>query len=248
MSSYLLRKNFKTVFSDNFRSIRAKITLKTEYDHWVDTHEPVVITISTHSVIHNNYEGDLKMNALISIIKNNVRGKVTVLFTEKAHLNVMSLKHKDNATKVCLHKAQELHFRYQSYFEGCNIAYWHSYICEDPHFVSCKRAIADLFQKDPTFQELIKADANGCYTQERKEEFPNKDLFLEKTAEDILEHCLCWVVLKKKGYKFQFYPGYPYVSMDYAAAHIAPELKKLEWIRVFLSIEKKVELLTTSLV
>lgn len=220
MNKYLFRSNFNVSFLDQLRKIRAKIVVKTLETHWVNTSEPVVITVSIHSAFHDNYEGDLKMNALVSTIKKNVNGKVTILFTERA---------------------KELNFRYQPYFEGCNVMYWHSYICTDPHLEYCQKVIKNLITQDRLFQQLVQKDAESCYTEDRKLAYPDEDLFMKKNREDIIEHCVCWLVLMKKGYRFQFYPGRPYTSMEYVAKYIAKDEKKLEWIHVFLSVEKKVE-------
>lgn len=71
------------------------------------------------------------------------------------------------------------------------------------------------------------------------QKFSNKELFIEKAIEDLLEQCASLLVLSNKGYRFQFYPGKPYASIEYVNRVFIPKDNQIFWIDVFLTIEKK---------
>lgn len=242
MSIYKIRKNFTALFRNHTKTMRGKIAFKTLETEWLETEHPVVALISIHSGFHKIGDGDLKMNAFLSILKSSIKGPITVLLSDRAHLRTFSLKHQsdlEEGLKHCLMAATQLEERYRPYFDSCKIAYWHSYIFQDQSFLPFLQLTRDLFQSDPLFKGHVLRDAEAAYTLERIEEFADKQLFIETTIEDILEQCAGVCVLSEKGYRFQFYPGSPCTSINYINDCFIPKEKQTSWIKVFLSIEKK---------
>jgi hypothetical protein len=242
MKIYRWRKNFAASIVQNEQIVYGKLAFKTKETHWLETEKPVIILVSINSVFHERGKGDLKMNALLSIVKNHVKGPVTVLMSERAHLQVMSLKYENNPKKAfdeCFRCAQLLYERYQCYFTECKVVYWHSYICEDDNFANSLEILKKLYQEDCQFRDLLYKDAESTYTIERSLHFFDKDLFIEKAIDDILEQCACMLVLAQKGYRFQFYPGQTFTSVEYANQILNAQEKRISWIDVFLTLEKK---------
>lgn len=242
MNIYLWRKNFTAVFSDPEKITRGKLAFKTKQMHWLDTEAPVIVPISVHSVFHDEVSGDLKMNAFISTIKNHVKGMVTILLTDRAHIQTVSLKYQNDSEKAfhnCLRSAQGLENRYSQYFQGCNVVYWHSYICKDECYSSCMKLLREMQISDEAFRNCLYCDAESSYNSERSLEFANKDLYIQKAVEDLLEQCACLLVIANKGYRFQFYPGKPSASTEYVNETLISVDQKISWIDVFLTIEKK---------
>lgn len=242
MSKYVWRKNFTSILQLESHEIKGRLAFKTKDTNWLETTKPVIILVSTHSAFHKEYEGELKMNAFISTIRNHVKGKVTILFSDGAHLKTMSLKYQNNVNKTfeyCLQATQNLVFRYQSYFQNCHIAYWHSFISEDENFSIYLNFLKQFYQYDLRFRELLHIDAENTYTIERMKDYSDKKIFIEKSIEDLLEQCASLLVLAYKGYRFQFYPGSSHQSVEYVNQLFVPENKKVNWVDVFLSIEKK---------
>jgi hypothetical protein len=242
MNIYNLRKNFSATYSHNDMTIRGKLAFKTKETNWLDTEAPVIVPISIQSSFHEGMAGYLKMNAFISTIKAHVKGNITILFTEKAHLNVASLRFQNNYQRTfdeCLHQAYEVADRFKVFFEGCNIVYWHKYIGHDPSYSFFYDKIIKIYQTDSVFQSHLSADAEITYTSERASEFIDKFLFISKAIEDLLEQCICVLVMANKGYRFQFYPGSQFASVEYVNRMFVDIEKKLSFIDVFLTIEKK---------
>lgn len=242
MGKYRWRRTCIASFSNQENMIEARVAFKTQEIHWVGTRFPVIAIISTHSAFHEGVEGDLKMNAFISTIKSCTGGGVTILFAEKAHLHALSLRYKNDLEKAlqdCKSTAEKLSHRYQPYLEECNVIFCHTHICQDRDFESSLNKVENLYNTDPLFQKYLYQDAKTSYTPTRKQEFPNENLFIEKTVQDIMYQCVLTLVFAEKGYRFQFYPGRPNVSTEYANQVLIPEEKRISWINVFLSIEKK---------
>lgn len=224
------------------RLIRGKLAFKTQQTHWVNTEEPVIILVSMDSVFHNPIEGDLKMHALLKTIKQHVKGKITVLLSDQAHVEVLSLKNENNMRRARKESLQcaERHFkRYRAYFMGCNIEYESSYIQKDRSFTHKLKLVQDLYRIDPSFRDYVGKDALASYTSPCAEEYSNQQLFIEKAINDILGQCACLLVLAHKGYRFLFYPGPSNESMEYINRVAIPHYKQVSWVDVFLSIEKK---------
>ncbi len=201
MQKYQLRKNY--FFS-------GKIAFKTKQINWEGTNSPVVIPISIHSKFHQGVVGALKMQALISTIKENVRGEITLLLTERAHANENQFD--------ALQDAYALTDFFQECFQNCKITYWHSYINADMHYKECYQKVLDLYHTDATFQSFIHKEGKNS-----------------SARADLIEQSTALLVLKKKGYCFQFYPGKQYEAIEYLNELENP----IDLIHVFLSIEKK---------
>lgn len=242
MNRYILRKNHTSIYYDKDDIIRGKLAFKTKTDSWLNTKNPVVVLVSIDSAFHKPVDGDLKMDALISTITSHVQNKVTVLMADHAHFQTTTLNyHHDKiaAFEANLKKTNELISRYQSSFISSSLAYWHSYICKDIYYQPFLSLIKNLHLKNSTFQKRVQADIEASYTEERKQKYKDKEIYRLKTMEDIFEQCACLLILAEKGYRFLFYPGSPLASTEYTIHHLLPTTKQIEWVDVFLSIEKK---------
>lgn len=239
---YILRKNYTSIFYTKDDIIRGKLAFKTKTDTWLNTESPVVILVSIDSAFHNPIYGDLKMNALIATISSHVQDKVTVLMADQAHLQttILNYHHDETAAfEANLKKTHELVSRYQSFLISSSLAYWHSYICHDANYHHFLNLVKDLSIRDSTFQDHLQADIQTSYTETRRQKYKEEEVYRCKAMEDILEQCACLLVLAEKGYRFLFYPGPPLASTEYMIRHLLPPTKQIEWVDVFLSIEKK---------
>ena len=105
MKTYNWRKNFTAFLTLQERKIRAKLAFKTKELSWIETHYPVIVLVNVHSSFHEDVGGDLKMSALMSTIRSHTKGKVTVLMSDRAHLQTVSLDYHGNvdvAFEKCL--------------------------------------------------------------------------------------------------------------------------------------------------
>lgn len=238
---YVWRNNVKAIFSNNKLKVRGKLAFKTKCIQWIETEKPVIVLVSVYSAFHHPVDGDLKMNALMSTIKTHVKGKITVLLADSAHMQVHSLQHRspEIAFHDCVANAKKLNQRYETYFEGCQVAYWHSYISKDENYLASIESLRKLAESNEAFGKLLHLDAQSTYTAEQQLRFPDRDLFIEKAIEDILCQCACVLVLARKKYRFQFYPGCPYTSVHYISKSFLPVEQTIAWVNVFLAIEKK---------
>jgi hypothetical protein len=229
-----------TVYSRNMRC-RGKLAFKTRITSWIGTADPVIVVVSVQSRIHDDIAGDLKMHALMKTIKSQVKGKITVFLAERAHIQADRLKHHcsfETAAQQALDSARLLLRRYSEQFEGCNVAFWESYICTDRRFASSLALAKKLYIEDPLFKERVQDDAEASYTPKRAQECPNKIAYIEHTIIDLIEQCACVLVFAHKGYRFQFYPGSPYACTEYIS-RLALRDNRTLWIDVSLRIEKK---------
>lgn len=250
MSKYKWRKNYSAIYCNNDTLIKGRLAFKTIETHWVYTSDPVIVPISIHSAFHEGEAGDLKMNAFLSIIKSHVRGKITILLSDKAHLNVACLKHQTHEQKAfedCLNKARMITNRFKACFEPCHVVFWHSYIGEDPCYPYYQELIKRIYQTDAIFRKHLQEDAEFTYTAERANEFPDKSLFISKTIDDLLEQCICLLVIANKNYRYQFYPGRNFSSVHYINRTLLPDNRQISYIHVFLTIEKKTKILKSSI-
>lgn len=221
MNKYSWRNNITATAE----TIRGKLAFKTKETHWIDTFEPVALLVSIHSAFHAGLPGDLKMQALMATLKRYVKGKITVLFCDMAHLHAMSLEYEGDrfrAFEQIRLKALQLQRRYNPYFESCTLKFWHSYICQDVHYETKRSLVQQLALDDPYFHSLLVHDAG-----------------IGNVHDDIIEQCICLLVLAEKGYRFQFYPGKSNASTEYVNRLLLPAEKQISWINVFLTIEKK---------
>ena len=234
MKIYNLRKNFSAIISENNLQLKGKLAFKTVETDWVHTPEPVIVPISLQSSFHDGMVGELKMQALVSIIKENVQGPVTLLLADTAHKQVDALGQIDTKKS-----AANLLARFQKYFHPCQIHFWGAYIEEDASYASRLHKITYQYETDLVFRSYVEADAEATYTVSRMNDFRDKDLFMKNARADILEQCACILVLADKGYKFQFYPGRQYGAVQYVNKTLLPSQKQIKLIDVFLTVEKK---------
>lgn len=235
---YLLRKNIKAEYQNNDYVINGKVAFKTNITNWEKTLEPVICLVSVDSAFNNGIDGELKMNAITSIIKRNVNGKVAVLIADTAHHNVQLLKNPNRTKNDCLYEAFELFVRYSSYFEGCDLLFWSTSICQNSQFSNTQNILREMYETNQEFRKCLIVDAEKSYTEKRCVEYPDKKLFIEKTILDMIDMCACMNILASLGYKYIFYPGAPNSSTEWLS-RMRPLSQRLEWIDVFLSIEKK---------
>jgi hypothetical protein len=210
------RKNFTAIVSDQNVSIRGKLAFKTKEVDWLDTEAPSIALISIHSAFHQGVNGDLKMRAFLSTIKNHTQGRLTILLADIAHIHAFSSENQltsDDALIECIRNAQKIAERFRSSWVGCNVEYWHNYICKDENYEPSMKFVRTLFQQDSFFRDLVCTDAEN--TVKRRVQSSDSSSLIEKTAEDILEQCVCIKVLSHKGYHFQIYPGSSYKATEY---------------------------------
>lgn len=239
---YILRKNYSSIFYTKDDIIRGKLAFKTKIDTWLNTESPVVILVSIDSAFHKPIDGDLKMNALIATISSHVQDKITVLMADHAHLQTTILNYHNDETaalEASLKKTNELVSRYQFDLLSSSLVYWHSFICSDINYHQFLNLVKDLYTNNPVFQNHLQTDIENAYTEERKQKYTDEEVYRRKAKEDIFEQCACLLVLAEKGYRFLFYPGPPLASTEYMMRHLLSPNKQIEWVDVFLSIEKK---------
>ena len=246
MNKYPLRLNFTGIHTEGTSKIRGKIAFKTRETHWLHTELPSIALISIDSDFHKGIDGDLKTGAFISIIKEHTKRAVSILLADTAHIHTQKIKYNTKALEECIRSTDLLVKRYCSYFEDCNLLYWSSTICQSEHFVKSLEQVQDLYRIDKTFRELLDKDAKSSYSEKRKIEFPDETIFIERTKADIIEQSASILVLSKQGYRYQFYPGASFTSIQYVNYILLPPEKQVYWIDVFLSIEKKASLMNLS--
>lgn len=221
-------------YQDQKKHIHGKLAFKTRDACWLDTDEPIIVVVSINSSFHEKIWGDFKMNALLTTIKQHVRGKITALFAESAHVHANSLW--NETFEECLQASHRLQERYASYLENWKIVDWHSYVCRDISYQSSLALLKSLMRENRCFDAMLRKDAEGSYTDERKQKIPDKALFIAKTVDDILEQCAGIMVMANKGYRYLFYPGKSYASVEWIRNSF---VLNISWIDVFLTIEKK---------
>lgn len=216
------------------------LAFKTKDSTWLNTTYPVVILISVHSNFHKGADGYLKMEALLSTIKTCVKGKVAILIADTAHLHTRHLLEGEGAKENCLRAAKGLFSLYRDLFTGCELIYWNS-LSQDSTYLEIRSHILTLFHSDEQFQKSLFDDAESGYTENREREFRSKAQFIEKTIDDLLEQCVVLQLLGLRGYRYLFYPGAPCKATEYLDSILHSQL---QWIAVFLTIEKKTRIQT----
>lgn len=247
MNVYAWRNIFHMTCSEGESLIVSKLAVKTREIDWLETNDPVIVLVSIYSTFHERIWGEFKMNALISSIKSHVKGKITVLFADGAHLQTHSLDHDGNVKKAfeeTIDTSYQLQKRYRSYLAGCDVVDWHTYICQDVNYSHFLASLKKLSKEDRLFYELLQKDAEETYTCERREKFMDKDLFMKKTMEDLLEQYAALAVLANRGYRYLFYPGKPHLMFE-SIKNIFFQKMQMSWINVFLTIERKKTLSTS---
>lgn len=219
-----------------------KIAVKTTTSAWIGVSDPVVILLSIHSAFHEAEKGALNIQALISTIKGHVNGSPSIVLSEKAHLNVLTLKYNGDQAKalaVAKHDAQALATTFNEDFKDCRVLLWGDYVTRDPLYAACAQQVMALHETDQNFRELLARDAESTYTEFRAEEFPDKQAYIRSTIDDILEQCIYTLVIAKKGYRFEFYSGRQYDSIYSVNSTLLPVEEQLTHVHVNISFERK---------
>lgn len=219
--------------------VSGHIAFKTKEIDWLHTSFPVVILISIDSKFNEGIDGYFKMGAFLSTIRDHVQGKIIALIADAAHLHTKNLSQSEDSTHQ---KAEELIRHNRSYFEGIEIRFWNSEIMKNESYTALKESFQALIHTDGEFKSFLLADAEMAYTEKRQKEFPNKELFLEKMKDDLIEQCISLQILAKLGFRYLFYPGPPCISTEYVKRNCFQLKNDLQWIDVFVSIEKKTKL------
>ncbi len=166
------------------------------------------------------------MSAMMKTIKDHVRGDITILLADAAHNAEASLAC-NGCKKTALEDARllaEKHKeRYRDQFAGCQVVFWHDFICKNESYESHLDYIKDLYRDDPHFKECLLSDAK----------LPDNAII-----QDLFGQCACLLVLANQGYRYLFYPGRPCSCTEYLNSLLAKH-QRLSWISVFLSIERK---------
>lgn len=230
-------KDFVTTLIDSYK----RIAIKTSSCDWIGSDEPAIILFSVHSAFHEGPKGMVNVKAILSAIKQNMHGPITLLLSEKAHLNVLAIEHGDYAKALALatHDAHAIAHTFAAEFEGCLVTYWDDFITKDSYYSTAQKKIMALYETDQQFQQLLEEDAQKTYTIERSLQFANKELYLDATTKDLLEQCIYALVAAKKGYRFEFYPGRQYECMQYVNATLLAPEERINHVHVYIAFEKK---------
>jgi hypothetical protein len=182
------------------------------------------------------------VQTFLSTIKEHINGKITILLTEQAHVHALSLLYNNDyheALERCKKDAQLLVDRYKTYFEGLDVQWWQTFIRSDSEYETFKNLIMETYKTDAQFQQLVRSDAESSYTSTRAQEASDKELYIAKTIQDLLEQAIYIFIVSKRGYRFDFYPGKPYSSSEYINNNFLSANKRLKRIVVCLSTYKK---------
>jgi len=240
---YNLRRNFSGLHIEEDTAYKGKIAFKTKDDTWINAHSPTVALVSVQSAFHQGIWGRMKMAAFISLLKENIKSKLNILMTEKAHLRVDSLSYQKSLSLAFEQNqtdAINLVNSFETEFQECNIHFMHDYIEKDPYYEPAKKEVAKRLEKDSVFSDLLFKDAKSSYTPIRKAQFSNESLYLAGAIEDIKEQCIYTLIFAQKGIRYVFYPGAQNQAVEYLNGLLHP-LIRVNFIHVFISIEKKSE-------
>lgn len=221
-------------------NLTKKITIKTRPASWINSEYPVILPFSIDSYIYESDEGRLKISALLELVKNNVKDKITVLLCDKAHFHTLMLKCKNDrkvALETSLQKANALKNRFKQSLSGCDLFYWEDFINKDNRREEFESLVHGFYHSHEGFKKLIRADVEKTCNEARAKEFPDKSLYILNAELDILEQCIYLLIVANKGYKFEFYPGKRILSADFINT-LLDNSKKLIRINVTLGTVK----------
>lgn len=228
--------SFSTEFDDG-QVVNTRMFVTTRPGIWVNTGHPIILPISIHSVFHEGNVGKAKMTALIEMVKTNVKSTITILFTEKAHLETLRVKYQTHASiafEKCYQDAIQLKNRLANVLEDCMIMHWNEFVDQDPHYLEIKQQVLNLFGSDEEFRQLLKQDAEMTYTSTRSQEFNNKQEYVRAVIVDLLEQCVYHLITSGKGYRYEFYSGKRYRSVELIGRKFLSDDQNLTRINVSL--------------
>lgn len=217
-----------------------KITIKTRPASWIHSEQPIILPFSIDSYIYESDDGVLKISALLELIKNNVKDKITILLCDQAHFHTFVLKYgndQEKALEISLQKANALKNVFQESLLGCDVAYWRDFINKNDRYSEFKNLVYGFYRSHERFKELVKTDVEKAYNEVRAREFPNKKLYILNAELDILEQCIYLLIIANKGYKFEFYPSKRILAADFINS-LLDNSKKLIRVNVTLGTIK----------
>ena len=148
--------------------LEKNMVVRTIPNTWVNTTENIIIPISIHSAIHDDIDGYFKFCSMINVIKSKSAGKIIVLLSEGAHVNVINLQHQNNISQtlhLCRQDAEKLYQRYQSIFTGCEVTYWQDFIMRHANYKNYKNAIYSQIISNEAFKVSILNDLEKGYSE-----------------------------------------------------------------------------------
>lgn len=222
---------------DEGKKVAVKMNIHSRPACWVGTDQSVILPFSIHSALYNGDEGKIKVAALLRYVKTHVKGRITVLFCEKAHVEVLSLKYGNNA-QTALNQtsgdAQQLKERFKAELEGLHIMSWIDFVDGDEKYQHYKDLVLQLYQSNEDFRTKIREDAESTYHSDRQKECADKEIYLNKCFTDVLEHCVYVLIATSRGYKYEFYPGKGPESVEFVNQHFSQNETKLIRVNVGL--------------
>lgn len=239
MNVYNLRINMRLFSQLENECLKAKIAFKTKTKSWLNTPDLVVIPLSIDTGFHQGIAGRLKMQALIKAIRENIKSRPTLLFTDGAHRHVHSQlfqSNLDRAVRDLSAQAKILQQWILPLASGCNIAFWTEVVLNAPEFGLAKKYLYSLLAHDSVLRALVEQDALQSYTALRQKQFRDKISYIESAKQDIMEYLSYQLVFSQKIFLWQLYPGKEYASSEYLQQRNIITMKS---IYVFIAIESK---------
>ena len=222
---------------DTKENVVRRVTVKTRPGNWEETEQSVIIPLSIYSAIYDGIEGDFKIAALLQTVKTKVKGKITVLLCEGAHLKTLSLKYnndEEKALQVCYRASDNLFKRYRSDFQGCEVVHWEDFVNHDSFYKSFKDEVYQLYKTNEVFRVKVRFDAQKVSNNE----YLDRSLFIERAELDLLEQCVYLMIASKKSYKFEFYTGKRNDCVDFINREFLADSVKLTRVNVTLGTPK----------
>ena len=205
-------------------------TITTRPTVWHGTSDKLILGVSNRVSDYIEIR-KLKMALTLHHITKLTEAPLTILMCEGAHVNAESLKYNNDVERAYdteLTYAKDLVTKFQPSFANHHVTYWRDLVNGDTKYQSYKNQIYMLYDSDPIFRELLVADAERTYTEQRKKEYPCQTGYLEKTILDLLEHCIYCLIISNKGYKYEFYHGKPYPHILYLSQVYGLEIRRVE--------------------
>lgn len=228
---------------DTGKTIIQKVTVKTRPANWQGTDQPVILPFSIYSALYEGIAGDFKVASFLQVVKSNVKGKITILLCEGAHLQTLSLQHNsaEKALQICCQEADFLVKRYNLEFQNCEVIRWKDFVTDDSFYKFFKDKIYHLYQINGSFQSKVRFDAEKTSNVDFNNESLDKPSYVNKAELDLLEQCIYLMIASKKGYRFEFYPGKRNNCVDFINCKLLDDFTKLTRINITLGSPKNFE-------
>jgi hypothetical protein len=189
--------------------LERKMVVSTNHSGWKEN-ELVILAFSIHSAIYDGLAGYFKISAWVNTIKLHTKAKIIILLCEGAHLNVASLKYKNNVSKaaeICRYDADLLYRKFEKLFAGCEVVYWQDYIKNNNCYENFKNELNSILEKNIIYQDIINSDIEKTYVNRIIQEYPDKDLYVKNARLDLIEMILGMKVIYENGCRSLLYPG-----------------------------------------